>query len=72
MTWPERHLRLSQAGLYLVILTAWELLPRAGVIPRLFVPPLSEALGALVTDRREYLDSLPTTFGEILVSYIIV
>jgi 5-methyltetrahydropteroyltriglutamate--homocysteine methyltransferase len=36
---------------YLGILAAWELLPRAGVIPRLFVPPLSEALGALVTDR---------------------
>jgi len=72
MTWPERHLRLSQAALYLTILAAWELLPRAGVIPRLFVPPLSEALGALVADRREYLGSLPTTFGEILVSYVIV
>jgi NitT/TauT family transport system permease protein len=72
MTWPERHLRLSQAALYLAILAAWELLPRTGVIPRLFVPPLSEALAALVADRREYLASLPTTFGEILVSYVIV
>src|SRR5262245_7770059 len=72
MTWPERHLRLCQAALYLAILAAWEILPRAGVIPRLFVPPLSEAVGALVTDRREFLGSLPTTFGEILASYVIV
>ena len=72
MSWIERHLRLSQALLYMGILAAWELLPRLGVVPRLFVPPLSEALGALVTDRREYLGSLPTTFGEIAASYVIV
>src|SRR5262249_57621770 len=42
------------------------------MIPRLFVPPLSEALGALVTNYREYLASLPTTFGEILVAYVVV
>ena len=44
---------------------------RAGVVPRLFVPPLSEAIGTLVTEHREYFGSLPTTFGEILVSYAI-
>ena len=71
MSWPERHPRVSQAALYLGILAAWEILPRAGLVPRLFVPPLSEALGALVADHREYLGSLPTTFGEILVSYLI-
>jgi NitT/TauT family transport system permease protein len=41
-------------------------------MPRLFVPPLSEALGALLVDHREYLGSLPTTFGEIFVSYVVV
>jgi NitT/TauT family transport system permease protein/taurine transport system permease protein len=71
MTWPERHVRLSQALLYLGILALWELLPRAGLVPRLFVPPLSEALGALLTHRQEYLGSLPTTFGEILAAYAI-
>src|SRR5215831_14531815 len=71
MTWPERHRRSIQAALYLGILAAWEVLPRAGVIPRLFVPPLSEALGTLVTDRRDYLGSLPITFGEILAAYVI-
>ena len=72
MTWLQRHLRVSQAMFYLAILATWEILPRVGVIPRLFVPPLSEALGALVTNYREYLGSLPTTFGEILVAYVIV
>jgi NitT/TauT family transport system permease protein len=64
--------RLGRTALYLAILGAWELLPRAGLVPRLFVPPLSEALDILVVDHREYLGSLPPTFGEILVSYLIV
>jgi NitT/TauT family transport system permease protein len=63
--------RIAQAVLYLAILTAWEVLPRAGVIPRLFVPSLSEAIGTLVAHRREYLGSLPTTLGEIMAAYVI-
>lgn len=70
-SWPARHLRLCQVALYVAILAAWELLPRLNVVPRLFVPPLSEALATLFTQRREYFGSLPTTFGEILVSYLI-
>jgi NitT/TauT family transport system permease protein/taurine transport system permease protein len=63
--------RLAQAALYLAILVAWEILPRLGVIPRLFVPSLSEAVGALVGNWSEYLASLPTTLGEIVVAYVI-
>lgn len=66
-----RRLRLSQAVLYLAILVAWEALPRAGMVPRLFVPPLTEAFGALATGHREFLGSLPTTLGEILAAYAI-
>jgi NitT/TauT family transport system permease protein len=65
------RVRWSQVALYAAILAAWELLPRAGVVPRLFVPTLSEALGALVRERGEYLGSLPTTLGEILAAYAI-
>jgi NitT/TauT family transport system permease protein len=71
MTRSGRDFRLSQAALYVAILVAWELLPRSGLVPRLFVPPLSEALETLLTERREYLGSLPATLGEILVSYAI-
>ena len=63
--------RASQVALYAAILVAWEVLPRAGVIPRLFVPALSEAVAALVANYREYLGSLPITLGEILAAYVI-
>jgi NitT/TauT family transport system permease protein len=66
-----RGLRASQAALYAAILATWEVLPRVGVVPRLFVPPLSEALGTLVRERAEYLGSLPTTLGEILIAYAV-
>jgi NitT/TauT family transport system permease protein/taurine transport system permease protein len=66
-----RRVRLAQASLYVAILVAWEVLPRADVVPRLFVPPLSEALGTLVSERAEYLGSLPTTLGEIVAAYAI-
>lgn len=72
MSASARSIQIGRAALYLAILVAWETLPRAGLVPRLFVPPLSEALGALVQDRREYLGSLPTTLGEILAAYAIV
>ena len=64
-------IRAAQAGLYLGIAVLWEVLPRTGVVPPLFVPPLSEALQALVTERSEYFSNLPTTIIEILVSYAI-
>ena len=64
-------IRLAQAALYLSILGAWEVLPRAGVVPRLFVPPLTEAITMLATERREFFGSLPTTLGEIVAAYVI-
>lgn len=65
------RVRLAQAALYVAILVAWEVLPRADVVPRLFVPPMSEALATLVSERAEYLGSLPTTLGEIVAAYAI-
>ena len=65
------RIRLAQLALLVFILASWELLPRWGVIPKLFVPPLSEALGALVEYRAEYAAHLPVTVVEILISYVI-
>lgn len=65
------RVRLAQAVLLAVILICWEVLPRTGAIPKLFVPPLSEAIGALIEDGEEYLAHLPTTVLEILASYAI-
>ena len=64
--------RLAPMTLYVAILAAWEALPRLDVIPRLFVPPLSEAVTTLITERREYFANLPVTLGEIAVAYAIV
>lgn len=65
----DRRIRLAQAALLFAILACWEALPRAGIVPKLFVPPLSEALGALAEDWNEYLSHLPTTVLEILAAY---
>lgn len=67
---PSR-IRAAQVALAAAILSAWELLPRLGVVPKLFVPSLSEALGTLYADRAEYLSHLPATLLEILLSYLI-
>src|SRR5258705_5766247 len=71
MTRSSRGIRLIQADLFVGIVVGLEVLARAGVVPRVFVPPLSEALDTLIRDRGEYLGSLPATLGEILVSYAI-
>ena len=64
-------IRVAQAALYLAIVSAWEVLPRLDVVPRLFVPPLSEAITMLASERSEFFGSLPTTLGEILAAYAI-
>jgi NitT/TauT family transport system permease protein len=71
MPHDPRLVRLTQIALLVALGLAWEFLPRWDVIPRLFVPPLSEAVGTLVANYEEFLATLPTTFGEILASYLI-
>ncbi len=63
-----KSIRFFQILLVICIAAAWEILPRV-LIPPLFVPPLSQALKALIEGGGEYLQNLPTTFGEILISY---
>jgi len=53
-------IRLAQAALYLGILGAWEVLPRIGVVPRLFVPPLSEGDRVVVHARPDFYASRGT------------
>lgn len=67
----ERRVRLAQVALFAAIAVLWEMLPRTGVVPPLFVPPLSEAVGALVRNHVEFLDNLGPTVAEIVASYAI-
>lgn len=71
MLQTSRQVRLAQMALLVSVLVCWEVLPRADIVPKLFVPPLSEAIGALIEDGHEYRAHMPTTLLEILISYAI-
>lgn len=53
------------------LLVLWEAAPRAGLIPELFLPPLSKTLIALVQDRAEYAAALGVTLSEVALAMLI-
>ena len=57
--------------LLLLMLVAWELLPRTKLIPELFLPPLSKTLTVLVSDWRIYLAALWVTLYEVAGAIVI-
>ena len=61
--------RLGQASLYLGILAAWEILPRAGVIVAQMLGA-AEGLGFLITRHRTLLNSPGVYAGIVLVLLI--
>jgi NitT/TauT family transport system permease protein len=52
------------------LLALWEMLPRAGLISPLFLPPLSETIHALFGSWREYAHALLVTLGEVVVALV--
>ncbi len=66
---PEpRRMRLL---IGLAVLLLWELLPRAGLITPLFLPPLTETVAALVEGAGEYAVNLLYSLQAIAVSLLI-
>lgn len=65
---PPRTLR-RLIGLALLIL--WEVLPRMGAIPSLFLPPLTETVAALVDGAADYAGHLLVSLQAIGVSLLI-
>lgn len=63
--------RTLRTLLGLAVLVAWEALPRAGLIPTLFLPPLSETLAALVGGWRDYGWHLLFSLKAISISMLI-
>jgi NitT/TauT family transport system permease protein len=55
----------------LALLVFWELMPQTGVIPELFLPPLSKTAAVLVTDWRMYLSQLGVTLYEVAFAMLI-
>ena len=50
------------------LIALWEILPRAGVIPELFLPSLSSTLAAGWNDAGEYGHALAVTLYEVAIS----
>jgi NitT/TauT family transport system permease protein/taurine transport system permease protein len=55
----------------LALLVFWELMPQTGIIPELFLPPLSKTAAVLVTDWRMYASQLGVTLYEVATAMLI-
>jgi NitT/TauT family transport system permease protein len=53
------------------LLVFWELMPRTGFIPELFLPPLSKTLTVLFVNRQEYVEALLVTIYEVAFAMLI-
>jgi len=67
--------RPSPAAVRWLILAAllvfWELMPKTGLIPELFLPPLSKTVAVLAKDWREYASELSVTLYEVAFAMLI-
>ena len=53
------------------LLVFWELMPRTGAIPELFLPSLSKTLTVLFVNRHEYAEALVVTIYEVAFAMLI-
>lgn len=53
------------------LLVFWELFPRTGAIPELFLPALSKVIVVLMNDWREYVSELSVTLYEVAFAMLI-
>ena len=54
------------------LLVFWELMPKTGLIPELFLPSPSKTVAVLVKDWREYASELAVTLYEVAFAMLIV
>lgn len=64
---PQTVRRLIGLG----VLVLWEAVPRLGILPELFVPPLTKTLAVLWSDRLIYLGGLMVTLYEVFFAMLI-
>jgi len=55
----------------LALLVFWELFPRTGLIPEVFLPPLSKVAAVVVKDWREHISELSVTLYEVALAMLI-
>lgn len=66
----ERKAAIVRYLLVAGLVALWEILPRAGFVPELFLPPLTRTLAALAGSAGDLVYHLGVTLQEILVSLI--
>src|SRR5204863_193378 len=56
-----------------LVLGAWELLPRAGIVNPLLLPPLSDVLAMLANllARSQVQEAVAVTAGEVILAFIV-
>lgn len=69
MSYPSA--RTTRRLLVLLFLIGWELLPRLGLIPTLFLPPLSLTLAALYGEAGEYARHMLVTLQEATAALVL-
>src|SRR5215475_9598667 len=58
-------------AILVLILVLWELVPRTGILPELFLPALSKTLTVLVLSWDEYVHALAVTLYEVVLAMAI-
>lgn len=58
-------------GMLIALLLLWELVPRTGLVPELFLPALSSTLAVLYQDWRIYAGALVVTLYEVALAMVI-
>jgi NitT/TauT family transport system permease protein len=69
MRWPSPV--AMRRGILVTLLVLWELVPRTGVLPELFLPSLSSTLKVLWQDGRIYGHALVVTLYEVALAMVI-
>jgi NitT/TauT family transport system permease protein len=67
--WPSPQSVRRFIGILLLV--AWEAVPRLGILPELFIPPLTKTLHVLWLDRATYAGALEVTLYEIAIAMLI-
>lgn len=53
-----------------ILLVLWEVLPRLGLVPQLFLPPLSQVIAVGLADWRIFAEALVVTLSEAAVALV--
>jgi NitT/TauT family transport system permease protein/taurine transport system permease protein len=69
MIWPSPSVVRRLIGLAVLVL--WEAIPQTGLLPELFIPPLTKTLSVLWVDRAIYAAALLVTLYEVAIAMLI-